>query len=95
VELTLHLQGRQFTRVKATIAEFDSLFNGNDSTAGHVVYGHRGVIRVRVRPQRMGLNYVRGYVTDYDSGASPLKGVLYETKEKNVYFQRSYWVDKN
>lgn len=90
--LTLRLHGPRFTRVKATLADFDSLFNGNDSTSGRVVYGRRGTVRIPLRPSHAGLNYVRGYVTDYDSGASPRKGALYQTKEKNVYFQRTYFV---
>ncbi|MBC6698729.1 toxin-antitoxin system YwqK family antitoxin [Hymenobacter puniceus] len=93
VVLTLRLHGPQFKRLKATVADFDSLFNGNDTTAGHVVYGHRGSIRIPLLPRHTGLNYVRGYVTDYDSGASPQKGSVYQMKEKNVYFQSRYWVD--
>jgi hypothetical protein len=92
VRLTLRLYGPRFSHVKATIADFDSLFNGNDTTAGRVVYGRKGIMQVRLRPLHTGLNYVRGYVTDYDSVASPRKGVLYLTKEKDLYFQRAYFV---
>lgn len=89
--LTLH--GPRFPRLRATIAPFDAEFNGNDTTAGRVVYGRRQVVRVQVLPQHVGMNYVRGYVTDYDSGASPRKGALYQTTEKPVYFQQPFLVE--
>jgi hypothetical protein len=92
VVLTLTLQGPQFPLIKATIAAFDSLFNGNDSTAGQVFYGHKQTVHVVARPQQRGWNVVRGYVTAYDSSASPVPGALYQTKEKAIYFQQPYWV---
>lgn len=88
--LTLH--GPRFPHISATLAPFDAGFNGNDTTAGRVIYGRNQVVRVQFRPQHLGLNYVRGYVTDYDSVASPRKGVLYQTKEKPIYFQQQFLV---
>ena len=88
--LTLH--GPRFTRISATIAPFDAEFNGNDSTAGRVIYGRNHVVRIQLRPLRLGLNYVRGYVSDYDSSASTVKGALYRTKEKPIYFQQTFLV---
>lgn len=88
--LTLH--GPRFSHLSVTVAAFDAGFNGNDTTAGQLVYGRHQVVRVQVRPQHLGLNYVRGYVTDYDSGASPRKGALYQTTEKPVYFQQPFLV---
>jgi antitoxin component YwqK of YwqJK toxin-antitoxin module len=92
VTMVLTLHGPRFPHISATVAPFDAGFNGNDTTAGQLVYGRHQVVRVQVRPQHVGLNYVRGYVSDYDSGASPRKGVLYQTTEKPVYFQQSFLV---
>lgn len=93
VVLTLQLLGPQFPRLKATITDTDSLFNGPATAASQVVYGHGGVIQVHVRPSQAGVNYVRGYVTDYDSSASVRQGVQYQMKEKDIYFQQRYWVN--
>jgi len=92
VTAVLKLQGPRFTRISATIAPFDAEFNGNDSTAGRVIYVRNHVVRVRLQPQRLGLNYVRGYVSDYDSSASKVKGALYQTKGKPIYFQQTFLV---
>lgn len=93
VVLTLRLLGPQFTRLKATIRDVDSLFNGPPTAATQVVYGRGSVVQLHLRPSQAGVHYVRGYVTDYDSSASARPGVQYQTKEKELYFQQRYWVN--
>ena len=90
--VAIRLIGPRFKRIRATLADFDAGFNCNDSTTERIFYGRNHIVQIVVHPKSRGLNCVRGYITDYDS-ISPVKvGVLYQMKEKNIYFQQKYLV---
>lgn len=92
VILTIGVRGPRLKLFKATIADFDSIFNGNDSTAGHTFYGRRHIVQIKVKPVHIGTNFIRGYATDYDSTKATSKEGIYRIKQKNIYFQQKYIV---
>lgn len=93
IRLTIKITGPKLNKVSVTLASFDSTFRKTNSAPERIFYGKNHIAMIIIKPEHKGINYVRGYVTDYDSIPADVKGGIYQTKEKNIYFQRSYIVE--
>ena len=92
VRLTIKIAGPQLNKISVTLAPFDSTFYNADSASERTIYGKNHTVIITTKPIRKGTNYVRGYVTDYDSMPTKVPGAIYQTKERDLYFQRKYVV---
>lgn len=93
VGMTVTVLGPRQKLVKAQVGPFDAVFSGYGTVAERTFYGRNHMVQVKVKPERKGLNYVRGYVSDYRVIPTKTSGALYDTEERQLFFEARYRVE--
>lgn len=91
VVLSIKLLCPREIKIKATIDDYDSVFSNLNKLKGQEIRGQNHLVVIKTKPHSVGMNTIRGYVSDYKIIETNADGSV-KTKERLLYFDSKYLV---